>query len=190
MPLRLCLSSALALALALAVGAPLSGCSSPYEGKSERLKKPKKKKRPKDDKAQAATEEPPVEDKCNPNFFDEPTKKRNARAGRRLAGQAEGLLVDADRTDDANRKRLIVEALDKLTNALKKDPYGPEPTLRMAVAYAMAGRRSCSIKLLERLNALQGHPDVAKQAARTVKRALSEEAFEKFRKDANKALGE
>lgn len=187
MRLRLLLSSALVLAIAT----PVAGCSSPYDAKAERLKKPKKKKRPDAEEADAGADEQPLaDDKCRTNFFAEPTKRRKARDGRRLASQADGLLVDADRADGKRRVSLLVEALEKLSNALKKDPYGPEPTYKMAVAYAMAGRKSCALKLLDRLNTLQKHPDVDKEASRAVQRALRDPAFEKFRKDADQALGE
>lgn len=179
-------------ALVLAIAAPATtGCSSPYDAKAERIKKPKKKKRPVEEEVKPPEgDQPLAEDKCRTNFFDEPTKRRDARDGRRLAAQADGLLVDAERSEGKRRTGMLVEALDKLKNALAKDPYGPEPTYKMAVAYAMAGRKSCSIKLLERLNALQKHPDVNKEAGRAVKRALNDAAFEKFRKDADSALGE
>jgi hypothetical protein len=188
MRLRLVLSTVLALAIA----APLASCSSPYDAKAERLKKPKTKKKPEGEEPDAGPEGPVVaeDDQCRTNFFAEPTKRRDARGGRSLAGQADGLLLDADRNEGAQRANLIVDALSKLTNALKKDPYGPEPTYKMAVAYAMAGRRSCAIKLLDRLNTLQKHPDVEKEASRAVQRALRDPAFEAFRKDANAALGE
>ena len=45
---------------------------------------------------------------------------------------------------------LIQEALSKLRNALRADPYGPEPTYKMAVAYALVGKKGCSLALLER----------------------------------------
>lgn len=183
----------LLLICALAISAP-AACSSPYGGKAEKLKKPKKKDRPAEEDKVAEGEgegaTPAADDQCRTNFFDAPTKRRSARDARRLADQAGGILTDADRTEGARRAGLLVEALDKLSNALKKDPYGPEPTYRMAVAYAMAGRNSCSLKLLDRLNQLQKHPDVDKEAGRAVQRALRDPVFDKFRKDANKALGE
>lgn len=176
-----------AIALGLALAAPAVGCSSPYSGKAERLKKPKEKKRPPDEEPVAA----PVEDaKCKTNFFDEPTTDRNARDGRRLADQGDTLLGNADRVEGDDRTNLVVEALSKLKNSLKKDPYGPEATFKMAVAYAMVGRKSCALALLERLALLQKHPDVEREATRTVQRALREGAFDPFRKDADAALGE
>lgn len=186
---------ALLLVCALAISTPAAGCSSPYSGKAERLKKPKKKDRDEDEDKKgeqevAETDKPAADDQCRANFFDEPTKRRSARDGRRLADQAGGILASAERAQGGERATLLVDALDKLTNALKKDPYGPEPTYRMAVAYAMAGRTSCSLKLLDRLNQLQKHPDVEKEAGRAVKRALRDPIFEAFRKEANKALGE
>ncbi len=60
-----------------------------------------------------------------------------------------------------------------LSNALAKDPYGPEPTYKLAVAYALLGRKSCSLALLERLKGLAGMPDVEKEASRTIQRAVA-----------------
>ena len=182
----------LLLISALAIAVPALGCSSPYSGKAEKLKRPRKKDRPaeEDQPATAAAETPAADDQCRTNFFDAPVKRRAPRDGRRLADQAGGFIAEAERAEGARRAGLLVDALDKLSNALKKDPYGPEPTYRMAVAYAMAGRTSCSLKLLDRLNQLQKHPDVTKEAGRAVQRALRDPVFDKFRKDANTALGE
>jgi hypothetical protein len=167
-----------------------SGCASPYSGKPERLKKPKAKK-PDDDKAGddkgAATAE--LDEKCRTNFFDEPTKSRREKDARNLSAQADRILFDAEGKQGPARQSGVVEALSKLSNALKADPYGPEPTYQMAVAYALVGKKGCSLRLLERLLELRKHPAVSKEADRVIKRALNDQRFEPFRKDADAALG-
>lgn len=185
--------SGLAIVAVPAVGlaSALSACSGPHSGKSEKLKKPRKKTRPEGEETTENTEAALDESACKTNFFAEPVTRRDAKDGRRLANQAEGIIVDADRAEDDEKKRgLIVEALEKLTSSLKKDPYGPSATYKMAVAYAIARRKSCALAVLERLSALQAHEKVGEEAKRTVQRAVREPAFEAFRKEANTALGE
>lgn len=168
-----------------------SGCASPYSGKPERLKKPKAQK-PDDDEKDgegegSATAE--LDDKCRTNFFEEPTKKRREKDARNLSAQADRMLFDAEGKQGPERQSGVVEALSKLSNALKADPYGPEPTYQMAVAYALVGKKGCSVRLLERLVELRKHPAVAAEADRVIKRALHDQRFEPFRKDADTALG-
>ena len=182
---------ALATAIGLALSLPLAACSGPHSGKSEKLKKPRKKERPKDEPVAEEAGAAPADTKCRVNFFAEPTKKRKAKAARSMAAQSDRILVEAESETDADRKvGLIVEAIEKLSNALRKDPYGPLPTFKLAVAYALANKQGCAIALLERLAVLQKHPDVEKEAGRVVKQALKDPAFDGFRKDATAALGE
>ncbi len=175
----------LSLALLL-VAAP--ACN-PYGGPSQKLKRPKKKKRP---GGTSAATTMPLDEKCKTNFFKPPKTSRSGKNGRRLAAKADRLLVKADDADGAEKVSLVADAMTTLRNALKSDPYGPEPTYKLAVAYAMVGKKGCSVKLLERLSALQKHPEasLASEAGRTVKRALGDESFAPFRKDADAALGE
>jgi len=170
----------------------LSGCGAgPYSAKPERLRKPRKKKRKKP-KPVAAENPVPEDTQCRTNFFAEPPRrlKRRAKSARRLARQADVILIDAERASGQRRISAVMEASRKLKSALKKDPYGPEPTYKLAVAYALVGRNSCAIALLDRLNQLQQYPDTEKEAARVIQRATREPAFAKFRKKANEALGE
>ncbi len=179
------------MALCFAGSVTISACSGPHSGKAEKLRKPRKKARPEGEEIAQSPESTIDESECKTNFFAEPTKRRDARGGRKLANQADALIANADRSESDEQKRgLIVEALNKLSNALKKDPYGPSATYRMALAYAVAGRKTCSLAVLERLAMLQQYSDVEKEAKRTVQRALREPAFEPFRKEANTALGE
>ena len=181
-----------ALGLCLALAVPSAGCASPYSGKPDRLRMPKEKKRPdaEEPPAETAEAEPAADDQCRTNFFAEPTERRNPRGARRLSDQADGILASAEREDGDRKVGLLVEAIDKLKNALEKDPYAPVPTYKLAVAYALAGRKSCSLALLDRLKALLGHPDVERIARRTIQRAVRDPAFDEFRKEADKAMGE
>ncbi len=179
--------------LAVAFGAAQFACSGPHSGKSEKLKKPREKERP---EGEVAAEEAALEadTKCRTNFFADPIKKRQRKVGdaRRIAKGAEPILVEAESAEGERRAGLVVEAIQKLSNALKKDPYSPEPTFKLAIAYALANKQGCSIALLERLATLQKHPNrpVASLAERTVQRALKDPAFDGFRKEADTALGE
>lgn len=178
--------------LALALSTP-TACKHPYSGKPERLRKPRPKK-PKKDEAAApvVVKERGLDDKCRTNFFADPgrVKRRRARDARKLAKAADKLLVEAEQTDEEDRKPIVVDAMGRLRNALEKDPYGPFPTYKLAVAYALVGKKGCALALLERLKALQEHPPVETEATRTVKRAARDLAFDRFREDARQALGE
>ncbi|WP_045119069.1 hypothetical protein [Haliangium ochraceum] len=151
------------------------------------MKRPKAKKRPPGE--EAATEALAMDDTCRTNFFDKPTTRRRATQGRALASQAEGILAEADAKEGEERILLVKESLDKLSNALRADPYGPAPTYKMAVAYAMVGKKKCALDLLDRLQQLTRMPAVESEAERNVDRAMRDQAFEPFRKEADTALG-
>lgn len=194
--LPICMASRLAVVLVTAlVGGGFAfstvGCAHPYSGKPERLRKPRKKKKPKkkeDDK----TAEVQWDEKCRTNFFDKPTKRRRPRSSKRMAKQADSLLVAAESKEGKERVTLVNDAVSKLKSALKKDPYGPEATYKLAVAYALVAKKGCAIELLKRLQALTTHtnPKIEAEASLAVKRAANDIAFDGFRKDANAALGE
>lgn len=189
---------AILLALALAAGLVAApGCGSgPYTGKPEKLKKPRAKKRPAGDKvASEVTEEAkPTEmsnEQCRTNFFGEPYRsKRYKSESKGMANQADQSLVAAERQFGTARQQLVVEAIGTLSNALRKDPYGPEATYKLSVAYALLGKKSCTMALLERLKSLQTLPDVEKEATRVIQRAARDPAFGAFSKEARTVLGE
>lgn len=211
---RLAILLSLAMFGAATIPTGVAGCGSgPYTGKPERLKKPRAKNRPPDKPPAAETAEadgagkpgdkpgdkgegkdgkgaPVSDEQCRTNFFAEPKKKpRRAKDARTMTSQADTRLQDAEGQDGAARQQLVVEAIGTLSNALDKDPYGPEPTYKLAVAYALVGRKSCSLALLERLKALGGMPEVENEASRTIQRASRDPAFGQFNKEARAALG-
>lgn len=192
---------AILLALALGAGSALSvqwACGSgPYTGKPEKMKKPRAKKRPEGsanptEVASAGGAATPMsEDDCRTNFFAEPMKgRRQKNEARGMAMQAEQNLMAAERKFGPERQQMVIEAMGTLSNALKKDPYGPEPTYKLAVAYALVGKKKCALALLERLKQLGTLPDVEKEASRTIQRAARDPAFTAFQKEAKTALGE
>jgi len=174
-----------------------AGCSAgPYTGKPEKLKKPRAKKR-KDGKATAvqADGEGGVmvmsDEPCRTNFFAPPFNKRRASStAKSMAAQADQALLAAERKVGPGRQEMVVDAMATLGNALRKDPYAPEPTYKLAVAYALAGKRKCSVALLERLKSLADYPPTEAEASRTIQRAARDPAFKPFEKDARTALGE
>lgn len=179
--------------LALTAGACGSG---PYTGKPEKLRKPRAKKRPEGTTGptEVTEETKPAEmsnEQCRTNFFGEPYRSKRYKAeAKGMAMQADSSLVAAERQFGPARQQLVVEAMGTLSNALRKDPYGPEPTYKLAVAYALIGRKSCSLALLERLKLLLTLPDVEKDAQRVIQRAARDPAFSQFQKEARTVLGE
>ena len=190
---------AILLVVATFGAASVAGCGSgPYTGTPERLKKPRAKKRP-DDKvapsevADGKSSKPATisDEQCRTNFFAEPKRgPRRSKEARTMAMQADSSLLAAERQFGPARQQLVIEAMGTLSNALGKDPYGPEPTYKLAVAYALVGQKSCSLALLERLKGLSAMPDVEKEAARTIQRAARDPAFEPFAKEARTAMGQ
>ncbi len=171
-----------------------SACKHPYSGKPERLRKPRPKRAKKGDadKPLVEVKKKALDDKCRTNFFADPGKasRRNAREARSMSKAADRLLVEAEQADEEDRTPIVTDAIRRLSNALRKDPYGPLPTYKLAVAYALIGKKGCALALLERLKLLQSHPPVEREATRSVKRAVRDLAFDKFRDDARAALGE
>jgi hypothetical protein len=207
LPILLCLAVLGAAFTAGGLGACGSG---PYTGAPDKLKKPRAKKRPLDKptptevadpdgkdgkggkggKGKDPKEAPVSDEQCRTNFFAEPKKgPRHSKEARNMAIQTDGALRDAEAQQGPARQQLVIEVMGTLSSALVKDPYAPEPTYKLAVAYAMIGRKSCSLALLERLKALGGMPDVEKEAGRTIQRASRDPAFQPFSKEARAALG-
>ncbi|WP_428269588.1 hypothetical protein [Haliangium sp.] len=161
-------------------------CSGPYSGKAERVKRPKEKKRP---ESEQTAESLAVDDQCRSNFFAPPTTRRNARLGRSLSKQAETTLYAAEAKEGRERILTVQEAMGKLTNALEADPYGPAPTYKLAVAYALVGKKGCALALLDRLQMLTRMPEVESEANRVINQALRDQAFDPYRKEADAAMG-
>ena len=167
------------------------GCAHPYSGKPERIKKPRKKKRPPPSEDAAAPTEIVWDDECRTNFNDDKKPlRRHEKDAEAMAKQADGMLLQAETMDGPARINTVIEAITKLKNALKKDQFNPEATLKLAIAYAIVHKKGCSLRLLERLNELQKMEEVSRKAQLAIRRATKEPAFDGFRKDADAAMGE
>ena len=179
---------ALVAALGLAITLTQAACPHPYSGKAARLKKPAKKKRPPEEPEQVA-QGPVLDEECRTNFFDKPNPRRRSSQGIALAQEAENHIREAESKDGQDRIVAVKDALSKLRNALKADPYGAEATYKMAVAYALVGKKGCAVALLQRLSDLTKMPEVESEANRIIDRASRDQRFDLFRKEADAALG-
>lgn len=184
--------TAIVIAVSLALGlVVVPACGSPHDGKAQKLRMPSV--RDGDDPDDPDTPPPaggaPWNNKCRTNFFDTPTKQRNGKEGKRLATQAGNQLERAETEGGQVRVETIKDSIGTLRQSLKKDPYGPEATYKMAIAYTLLWQKKCALLLLDRLAQLEGHPKVWKEASRVIERALRDPAFDPFRKEADRALG-
>lgn len=91
-----------------------------------------------------------------PLSFDE----RSIPEGQRLSDQAYIKLHSAEshEVDRATRESMLGDAVNDFITALAADPYNVNATYGLAAAYAVIGRKQCSINLLARLLQMRPHP--------------------------------
>jgi hypothetical protein len=170
-------------------------CGSPHSGPAETLVMPKKKKQKEPGAESTATplygglQEP---DTCKWDFGgkEQPqVKKAAADKAKSIAQDGMNAMAGIDKEMGMARRNKVVEALGILNDALRVDPYSPQATYAMAVAYAHVGKKQCALAMLDRLTRLSGFPDIAPDVQKVAGRAKVEAAFEPFRKEADQALG-
>jgi hypothetical protein len=165
-------------------------CQPLYGGKPEKLQTPTKKKRPPD--AEVAAVEVKYVDECNADFRDDPKKAHPQTAmSRQLTETGDTAFASSDKAkDDGAKVGLLKEAIDKYRNALIKDPYNVEATLKLAIVYDKVLRKGCAIAMLKRLAALSNNPKWSSEANRNID-AIDANAqwFKGYRKDAMAAVG-
>ncbi len=164
----------------------LAGCSSMYADKAERLAKPPIKNPPKLE-AVAQVDFKYV-DTCT---FDFHANKMTVRADHAV-GHA--LTVEADATMDGAKGKdtkaynSVRDAIDKYGNALRKDPYDAETTLKLALAYDRMYRKGCALAMLKRLAALDANPKFG--AASQIGQVVDNDSmFKAYRNEAKNAVG-
>ena len=92
--------------------------------------------------------------------------------------------------DPPAQAELIRVAIDKYRNALVKDPYNSEATLKLAIAYDLVYRKGCALAMLKRLASLSANPKFAKQANRNIDSVTDNtQWFKGYRKDAISSVG-
>jgi hypothetical protein len=165
----------------------VNACAGPYTGAPEKLAMPKKKK-PKVKPEGPLSSEP---DTCKADFTANPVtvSKGTRRTATGLSQDADNQMAGIETAPADQKKGMVLDALSTTNSALKSDPYNPGATFTMAVAYAWAGKKKCSIMMLERLADLAKHPDVVDDATKFAGKVKKHPAFEPFRKDAEAALG-
>ena len=179
----------LALVVGLGVGLGLAGCQPLYGGKPEKLAAPAKKKPPPEEVVEVQVKE--VED-CQADFHGEPKNVRQQTSlANQSVGEGDSALASSDKaTDPSAQAGLLRQAIDKYRNALVKDPYNAEATLKLALAYDRVYRKGCAIAMLKRLASLVANPKLSPKAGASIDQ-ISDNAqwFKRYRKDAMAAVG-
>ena len=96
-----------------------------------------------------------------------------------------------EKASDAKSKTdMLIDSIQQYGNALEKDPFSAEATLKLARAYDLAQRKGCALRLLGRLAKLADNPTYEKKANQQLDEIQEHKAwFEDYRKDALSAAG-
>jgi hypothetical protein len=129
---------------------------------------------------------------CEHVDFRRPSKGvvRDKPNASRLVAEGDARVATAEQaTADDARRDLIVDSIERYKSALTKDPYDPDATLKLALAYDRARRKGCALALLRRLDTLSSHPEFAEAANRS-KASVRDNTgwFGGYRKDALDAI--
>ncbi len=167
-----------------------AGCQPLYGGKPEKLATPARKKPPKDEPVAEAPVKM-IED-CTADFRANPaTVRAQTNQSIDLTDQGSTALANSDKaTDGGAQASLLRDAVDKLRQALVKDPYNATATLKLALAYDKVYRKGCAIAMLKRLATLAANPKFSRVANAEID-SISDNGqwFKHYRKDAMTAVG-
>jgi hypothetical protein len=174
----------------MGAGIGLAACQPLYGGKPEKLVAPQRKKAP---PKEEVTEAPIKEiDECQADFRGDPKNVRvQTSLSNQLTGEGDTALASSDKSSEPQQRvGLIRESIDKYRNALIKDPYNADATLKLALAYDRVYRKGCAIAMLKRLASLSGNPKYGKTANPAIE-SISDNGqwFKRYRKDAMAAVG-
>lgn len=180
------------VAVAMAFLFTSTGCPHHLSGSAERMKRPRKKRRPKDkpDPSKGLADLK-LSDECSANFNYNRKHRRKTRQANQLVAKGVDLMKKASKESGEEQVDTYVDALMKLRSALVQDNFNANATYRLAAAYARLARKGCAIMLLKRLTQLQGHPNpkVVREADLAINNVVMDSAFKRFRNDANSAVG-
>ena len=162
-----------------------------YGDKAPRLKNPVpiKPDLTKTDKTEVAAEPPDVVD-CEYHERDMPVAKRSAKTVElEQAGDARAQVFDKS-SDTKVKSEALIDVVDAYGRALASDPFNPDLTLKLALAYDKAHRKGCALALLKRLQRLSNNEKFAKKANPVIDEVLDrKDYFKRYRKDAVSAVG-
>ena len=134
----------------------------------------------------------PTSDDCNykvvalakPAKVDRPRAEEAVQRGDTALGSYEKA------TDSKAKGQLLIDSIQQYGNALEKDPYNPEATLKLARAYDVAARKGCALRLLGRIAKLADHPVYEKKANLVLDDLENHKQwFEDYRREAMSAAG-
>jgi hypothetical protein len=126
------------------------------------------------------------------DFRSDPKNVRpQTSVSNQLTGEGDTALANSEKANDpAAAAGLVREGIDKYRNALLKDPYNAEATLKLAIAYDKVYRKGCAIAMLKRLASLSANPKYARTANPAIE-SIGDNGqwFKRYRKDAMSAVG-
>jgi hypothetical protein len=180
----------IALACVAGLVGALGACEPLYGGKPEKLHNPERRKKP----PEAPDTGPQVKyiEDCTASMNGDATHVRRQKpVSDTLVGEGDTALQSSQHaTDPAAAGGFIKDAVDKYRNALVKDPYNVDATLKLAEAYDLVQRKGCALAMLRRIAALSNHPTFNKEANRDADEVSSNPSlFKGYRKDAVSAVG-
>ena len=131
----------------------------------------------------------PYVEECTVDFTAQPPKRRDPTVASRLVVTADtSLETAAQAKDDQAKVSMIRTSIQVYSDALVKDPYNAEATLKLALAYDRVLRKGCAIAMLKRLNKLATNPTF--QAEPRIERVVDNTHwFKGYRRDALLAIG-
>ena len=172
------------IALALLV----SACSM-YGEKAPKLRNPVPVKPKLDADKDAVVVVPDIED-CEYIERDMPIAKRTAKTAELEASGDARSQVFKKSDDPKVKTEALVDVIDSYGRALASDPFNPDLTLKLALAYDKAYRKGCALALLKRLQRLSNNEKFSKKTNPVIDEVLDrKDYFQRYRKDAIDAVG-
>lgn len=132
--------------------------------------------------------DPPIAyvDDCRINFHAAPVLAVDSRRSTELVVTGDTTIQQAEKLKEPETKaKAVSDGIDHYSNALRKDPYNAEATLKLALAYDKVYRRGCALALLGRIAKLEAHPKFQVSARRVADSvADNTDWFKGYRRDA------